>query len=59
MEPKESKSNSHFNISLAKSGLRIVACYFLFFTNLETAAILFFVAEILGFSKNPYIEKIN
>ena len=54
MEPKESKSNSHFNISLAKSGLRIVACYFLYFTNLETAAILFFVAEILGIAEEIF-----
>jgi hypothetical protein len=51
MQPKESKSNSHFNISLAKSGLRIVACYFLFFSNLESAAILFFVAELLGIAE--------
>jgi len=54
MEPKESKSNSHFNISLAKSALRIVACYFLYFTNFETAAVLFCVAELLGIAEEIF-----
>jgi hypothetical protein len=54
MEPKESKSNSHFNISIAKSALRIVACYFLYFTNLQVAAVLFFVAEILGIAEEIF-----
>lgn len=48
MQPKESKSNSHFRISVIKSTLRIVACYYLFFLNLPTAAVLLCVAEILG-----------
>jgi hypothetical protein len=48
MQPKESKSNSHFVISIIKSAIRIVACYYLFFFNLPIAATLFCVAEILG-----------
>ena len=54
MEPKESKSNSHFNISLVKSALRIIACYFLFFTNFPVAAALLFVAEILGIAEEIF-----
>ncbi len=54
MQPKESKSNSHFNISLIKSALRIVGCYFLFFTNFQIAAILFFVAELLGIAEEIF-----
>jgi len=48
MQPKESKSNTHFRISIVKSALRIIGCYYLFFLNLPTAAILFCIAEILG-----------
>lgn len=48
MEPKESKSNSHFRISLFKSALRFGACYFLFFEQFGNAAILFGLAEVLG-----------
>jgi len=48
MQPKESKSNSHFTISIIKSAIRIVGCYFMFFYNLPVAATLFCVAEILG-----------
>ena len=54
MEPKESKSNSHFNISLAKSGLRIVACYFLFNGDLQSSALLFVLAEGLGIAEEIF-----
>ena len=48
MQPKESKSNSHFWISLFKSVLRIGACYFLFNEQFGNAAITFALAEVLG-----------
>lgn len=48
MQPKESKSNSHFRISIIKSIIRIVACYFLSISNLPVAASLFGLAEVLG-----------
>jgi hypothetical protein len=38
----------HRTISFVKSGLRIVACYFLAYYDLQIAAGLFLVAELLG-----------
>jgi len=38
----------HKAISLAKSALRIVACYFLAYYDMQYAAILLAVAEVLG-----------
>lgn len=48
MQPKESKSNRHFNISLAKSVIRITAGIWLAAGNLPVAGTLLVVAEILG-----------
>jgi hypothetical protein len=48
MQPKESKSNSHFWISLFKSVLRITACWFLFNEQFGNTAILLGLAELLG-----------
>jgi hypothetical protein len=48
MQPKESKSNSHFWISIVKSIIRIGACYSLFILNFQITAILFGIAEVLG-----------
>jgi hypothetical protein len=48
MQPKESKSNSHFWISLFKSVLRLTACWFLFNEQFGNTAILLGLAEILG-----------
>jgi len=48
MQEKESKTNWHFNISLAKSCLRIVAGITLIRGELTFAGILFILAEILG-----------
>ena len=48
MQPKESKSNSHFWISLVKSVLRLTACWFLFNEQFGNTAILLGLAEILG-----------
>ena len=48
MQVKESKTNWHFNISLAKSGLRIVAGITLIRGEVLFAGIFFILAEILG-----------
>ena len=47
-QPKESNSKSHFYISVVKSVLRLVACYFLFNEQFGNSAITFALAEILG-----------
>jgi hypothetical protein len=54
IQPKESKSNSHFWISLFKSGLRFGACYSLFYGDLVSAAVLLAVAEILGVAEEIF-----
>ena len=48
MQPRESKSSKHFKVSMWKSGLRLAACWMLFFGDVVATAILFAVAEILG-----------
>ena len=48
MQQKESKTNWHFNISLAKSALRIAAGGYLAFNNTWYAGVLLIMAEILG-----------
>jgi hypothetical protein len=48
MQQKESKTNSHFWISLFKSAIRLTACWFLFNQMFGNTAILFGIAEILG-----------
>lgn len=54
MQPKESKSNSHFWISLFKSVLRIGACYFLFNEQFGNAAIVLGLAELLGIAEEIF-----
>lgn len=54
MQPKESKSNSHFWISLVKSGLRFAACYFLFKGELTQSAVLLGLAEVLGIAEEIF-----
>lgn len=54
MEPKESKSNSHFWISLIKSGIRFGGCFSLFYGNLQGAAILLAIAESLGIAEEIF-----
>jgi hypothetical protein len=39
---------NHRNVSLVKSALRIAACYFLAYYDLQYAAVLLVVAEVLG-----------
>jgi hypothetical protein len=48
MQPKESKSNSHFWISMVKSGVRIWAGAALCWGSPITAGILLIMAETLG-----------
>jgi hypothetical protein len=54
IQPKESKSNSHFWISLFKSVLRFGACYFLFFEQFGNTAILLGLAETLGIAEEIF-----
>jgi len=54
MEPKESKSNSHFWISLIKSGIRILACWRLFEGDLHEAAGYLILAEALGIAEEIF-----
>jgi len=44
-------AKKHQLISFVKSGLRIVACYFLAYYDLQLAAGLFFSAELLGIAE--------
>lgn len=54
MQEKESKTNSHFWISLFKSILRIGACYFLFNERFGNTAILLGLAEVLGIAEEIF-----
>jgi hypothetical protein len=48
MQPKESKTNRHFTISMIKSAVRIAAGIDLALGNIWYAGILLIIAEILG-----------
>lgn len=50
-QPKESKTNWHFWISLIKSGFRFGAGFTLVFGKLPLAGALFIIAEILGIAE--------
>lgn len=54
MQEKESKTNTHFWISLVKSGIRIGACYFLFQEQFGQAAISLALAEVLGIAEEIF-----
>jgi hypothetical protein len=54
MQEKESKTNSHFWISLVKSGIRFGACFFLFQEQFGNAAMSFAMAEILGIAEEVF-----
>ena len=54
MQEKESKTNTHFWISLIKSGIRFGACYSLFQGRFEVSAILFGLAEVLGVAEEIF-----
>jgi hypothetical protein len=48
MQPKESKSNRHFYMSMAKSFIRFMACFCLSYQDFVGTALLFGLAEALG-----------
>ena len=48
MEPKESKSNKHFTVSLIKSAIRIGAGINLAIGNIWYAGIFLIAAEVFG-----------
>jgi len=54
MQEKESKTNSHFWISIVKSILRIGACYFLFNLQFGNTAITLALAEVLGIAEEIF-----
>lgn len=54
MQPKESKTNSHFWISIVKSGIRIGASFFLFYGQIGNAAISLALAEVLGIAEEIF-----
>ncbi len=54
MQPKESKTNWHFNISLFKSCLRIVAGVALIKGEIVVCGVLLIIAEILGIAEEIF-----
>lgn len=48
MQVKESKTNSHFVLSVFKSIIRLVACYALYTGEIKVGALLFASAELVG-----------
>lgn len=48
MQPKESKTNHHFILSITKSIIRILASIELCFGSFLVAGLQFIIAEILG-----------
>jgi hypothetical protein len=54
MQQKESKTSTHFWISLFKSVLRIGACYFLFHEQFGNTAIFLGLAEVLGIAEEIF-----
>jgi hypothetical protein len=54
MQEKESKTSTHFWISLVKSLIRIVACWRLYEGDLHEAAGYFVIAEALGIAEEIF-----
>jgi hypothetical protein len=50
-EIKHPDAKKHKYVSFAKSAIRIVACGFLVFYEIQTAAVLFAFAELLGIAE--------
>ena len=59
MQQKESKTNSHFWISIIKSIIRFGACYFLFNGDFKSSALLFVFAEGLGIAEDENNRKTD
>ena len=47
-QPKESKTNKHFKISVLKSGIRMFGCSAFIMGNIVIGGCLFFIAECCG-----------
>lgn len=54
MQPKESKSNTHFWISLVKSAFRIGAGITLWYGDYMSAGALLIIAEALGIAEEIF-----
>lgn len=54
MQEKESKTSTHFWISLVKSGIRFGAGYCLIIGNLLGAGVLLIIAETLGIAEEIF-----
>lgn len=54
MQEKESKTNTHFWISLVKSGFRVGAGLRLFSGDYVSAAVLLIIAEVLGVAEEIF-----
>jgi hypothetical protein len=54
MQEKESKTNSHFWISIVKSGFRFGSGYCLFTGNLMGGGVLLIIAEVLGVAEEIF-----
>lgn len=54
MQEKESKTNTHFRISIIKSGIRFGAGYCLISDNLIGAGVLLIIAEVLGVAEEIF-----
>ena len=51
MQPKESKTNRHFNISITKSVVRLLACICLMTEHMWYVGGLLLIAELLGIAE--------
>ena len=54
MQQKESKTSTHFWISLVKSAIRIYACWKLYELDFHEAAGFFVIAEALGIAEEIF-----
>jgi hypothetical protein len=54
IQPKESNSKTHFQISLIKSMFRLAACVTLYQSDLVWTALLFGAAEVLGIAEEIF-----
>jgi hypothetical protein len=54
IQPKESKSKTHFYISLVKSGFRVGAGFTLCYGDLMSAGALLIIAEALGIAEEIF-----
>jgi hypothetical protein len=51
MQVKESKTNSHFWLSMVKSGIRMLGAVAIMFQDFELGGLLILLAEIVGIAE--------